>query len=86
MVTSEQLQRASAAPQRLVPALPLHQKFARPKPAAQHFGIGVSTYWHWVKNRPGFPQPIKAGPAVTLVDIGATEAYLRAQSDIEAQA
>jgi predicted DNA-binding transcriptional regulator AlpA len=54
--------------------------FKRPKQAARHFGIGPSTYWHWVKTRPGFPQPVKAGPAVTLVDIPATEAYLRAHS------
>ena len=79
MVRTEQLQRAlGAAPQRL--ALPENPKFARPKQAAKHFGISLSTYWGWVKNRRGFPQPIKAGPAVTLVDMPAMEAYLRAAS------
>lgn len=53
----------------------------RPKQAAKHFCIGVSTYWLWVKSRPNFPQPIKAGPGVTLVDVLATENYLRAQSE-----
>lgn len=56
-------------------------QWLRPKPAAKHFGIGVSTYWLWVKSRPGFPKPVKAGPGVTLVDVPATEAYLRAQSE-----
>lgn len=52
----------------------------RPKQAARHFKIGVSTYWYWVATRPGFPKPIKAGRGVTLVDINATEAYIFAQS------
>jgi predicted DNA-binding transcriptional regulator AlpA len=58
------------------------QRWMRPKKAAAHFEIGLSTFWLWVKTRPGFPQPIKAGPAVTLVDIPATEAFLRAQSEV----
>jgi predicted DNA-binding transcriptional regulator AlpA len=52
----------------------------RPKQAAKHFCIGVSTYLLWVKSRPNFPQPIKAGPGVTLVDVTAIEQYLRSQS------
>lgn len=59
----------------------LVNRLMRPKQAAQHFCIGVSTYWLWLKTRPGFPQPIKAGPGVTLVDIDAVEQYLRAQSE-----
>jgi predicted DNA-binding transcriptional regulator AlpA len=53
------------------------RKFERAKGAAQHFKIGSSTLWLWVKSRPGFPQPIKAGPGVTLFDIPAIEAFLR---------
>lgn len=53
-------------------------KFERAKGAAQHFKIGSSTLWLWVKTRPGFPQPIKAGPGVTLFDIRAIEVFLRA--------
>lgn len=55
-----------------------HQ-LARPK-AAAYFGIGVSTLWLWAKTREGFPAFIKADPGVTLVDIPATEQFLRSQS------
>lgn len=54
------------------------ERYARPRRAAEYFKIGKSTLWHWVRTRPGFPQPIKAGPAVTLVDMQAVEDYLRA--------
>ena len=54
--------------------------YARPKAACAHFKIAHSTYWQWVRNRPGFPQPLKAGPRVTLCDINAIDAYLKAQS------
>ena len=52
----------------------------RPKQAAAHFGIGRSTLWSWLKTRQGMPTAIKAGPGVTLIDIPATEAFLRAES------
>ena len=55
-------------------------KLARPKEAAQYFGIGVSTLWLWLKTRKGIPPAIKAGLGVTLIDIPATEAFLRAES------
>ncbi len=54
------------------------RKYGRAKGTAQYFKIGHSTLWLWVKSRPGFPQPIKAGPRVTLFDIGAIEEFLRA--------
>ena len=62
------------------------KSWKRPKQAAAHFGIGVSTYWLWVKTRKGFPHPIKAGPGVTLVDVAAIEAYLIAQAAAEPEA
>lgn len=52
--------------------------YRRAKAASAHFQIAPSTLWHWVKNRPGFPQPLKAGEKVTLFDIAAIEAYLKA--------
>jgi predicted DNA-binding transcriptional regulator AlpA len=57
--------------------------FMRPKPAAKHFGIGISTLWRWVNTRPGFPAPIKAGKAVTLIDVAATEKFLRSSVDLD---
>lgn len=56
------------------------QRFARAKGACSHFQIARSTLWLWVKTRPGFPQPLKAGQKVTLFDLGAIEEYLRSQS------
>ena len=53
------------------------QRFARAKGASSHFQIAHSTLWLWVKTRPGFPKPIKAGQKVTLFDLNAIEAYLR---------
>ena len=52
----------------------------RPKQAAGYFGIGISTLWHWLKTRPDMPRPIHAGLGVTLIDVAATEKYLRSQS------
>jgi prophage regulatory protein len=38
----------------------------RVKQAAALLGIGESTIWRWVKERPGFPQPFKIGSRVTV--------------------
>lgn len=57
------------------------QRFARAKGACQHFQIARSTLWLWVKTRPGFPKPLKAGEKVTLFDIPAIEEFLRTQAD-----
>lgn len=62
-------------------SLPYH--WMRPKKAAAHFGIGVSTYWLWVKTRPGFPKPLKVGARTTIVDIAATTAYLQSASGVQ---
>ncbi len=53
-------------------------RYARARAAALHFQIGKSTLWAWV-SRPGFPQPLKAGPKTTLFDINAIDAFLKAQ-------
>jgi len=60
-------------------ALPV-QRFARAKGACRHFQIARSTLWLWVKTRPGFPKPLKAGQKVTLFDLLAIEEYLRAEA------
>lgn len=57
--------------------------YMRAKKAAAHFRIAPSTLWHWVKTRPGFPAPLKAGPKVTLFDIGAIEAYIKGQQQAQ---
>jgi predicted DNA-binding transcriptional regulator AlpA len=59
-----------------------HQKphYARAKVACAHFQIARSTLWQWTKTRRGFPQPLKAGEKVTLFDINAIDAYLKAQA------
>lgn len=54
-------------------------RYARARAAASYFQIGKSTLWAWVANRPGFPQPVKAGPKTTLFDLNAIDAFLKAQ-------
>ena len=54
--------------------------YARAKTACAHFQIARSTLWLWVQTRQGFPQPLKAGPRVTLFDLNAIEAFLRAEA------
>jgi predicted DNA-binding transcriptional regulator AlpA len=54
--------------------------YARAKSACTHFQIARSTLWQWTKTREGFPQPLKAGEKVTLFDINAIDAFLKAQA------
>lgn len=57
-------------------------QYARAKATCAHFQIARSTLWQWVKSRKadGFPQPLKAGEKVTLFDINAIDAFLKAQA------
>jgi predicted DNA-binding transcriptional regulator AlpA len=55
-------------------------QYARAKTACKHFQISRSTLWNWVRDRHGFPQPLKAGAKVTLFDLNAIDAFLKAQS------
>jgi predicted DNA-binding transcriptional regulator AlpA len=55
-------------------------RYARAKVACAHFQIARSTLWQWSKHRVGFPKPLKAGAKVTLFDINAIDAYLKAQA------
>lgn len=55
-------------------------QYARAKAACAHFQIARSTLWQWTKSRQGFPQPLKAGEKVTLFDINAIDAFLKAQA------
>jgi predicted DNA-binding transcriptional regulator AlpA len=54
--------------------------YARAKVACAYFQIARSTLWQWTKTRHGFPKPLKAGEKVTLFDLNAIEAFLKAQS------
>ena len=54
--------------------------YARAKAACAHFQIARSTLWQWTKSRHGFPHPLKAGEKVTLFDINAIDAFLKAQA------
>lgn len=51
-------------------------KYRRAKEICEQFRIAPSTLWLWAKTRPGFPQPLKAGPKVTLFDANAVAQYL----------
>ena len=55
-------------------------RYARAKVACAHFQIARSTLWQWTKTGCGFPQPFKAGEKVTLFDINAIDAFLKAQA------
>jgi len=55
-------------------------RYARAKVACAHFQIARSTLWQWCKTRDGFPKPLKAGEKVTLFDINAIDAFLKAQA------
>ena len=54
--------------------------YARAKAACAHFPIARSTLWQWTKSCDGFPKPLKAGEKVTLFDINAINAFLKAQA------
>lgn len=38
----------------------------RPSKAAEHLGIGVSTFWRYAKTIPDFPKPVKLSPRCTI--------------------
>lgn len=57
---------------------PSAPQYARARTASKHFNISESTLWLWAKTRPGFPQPLKAGPRTTLFEINAIDAFLKA--------
>lgn len=48
----------------------------RPRKAAQKLGIGLSSLWVRVKSEPGFPQPVKLGPATTVFMEHELDAYI----------
>jgi predicted DNA-binding transcriptional regulator AlpA len=63
-----------------VPGTDQKPHYARAKVACAHFQIARSTLWQWTRSRRGFPQPLKAGAKVTLFDINAIDAFLKAQA------
>ncbi|MBQ0132403.1 MAG: AlpA family phage regulatory protein [Comamonas sp.] len=40
----------------------------RPKGAANLLGVGVSTFWRWVKERSDFPKPRKLSSRCTVFE------------------
>lgn len=52
------------------------KEYGRAKAACQRYNISRTTFWNWINNRPGFPQPIKVGPNTTLHDLTAIDVYL----------
>ena len=47
----------------------------RPKDVAKRLGIGVSTFWEWVKKDPDFPKLTRLG-RTTSVSSAALDAYV----------
>lgn len=54
-------------------------QYRRASEICEHLRIAPSTLWLWAKTRPGFPQPLKAGPKVTLFDLAAIEVFLKSK-------
>jgi len=52
--------------------------YLRPRGVCEYLKIARSTLHNWVKHRHGFPQPVKAGPGVTLFDQAEIDAYMAA--------
>ena len=63
-----------------VPGTDQKPNYARAKIACAHFQIARSTLWQWIKTRKGFPQPLKAGPKVSLHDLNAIDAFLKSDA------
>jgi predicted DNA-binding transcriptional regulator AlpA len=51
-------------------------KGLRPSQAADKLGIGLSSLWAKAKSEPGFPQPVKLGPATTVFIEHELDAYI----------
>lgn len=64
----------------LIPGADQKPNYARAKAACAHFQIARSTLWQWIKTRKGFPQPLRAGPKVSLHDLNAIDAFLKSDA------
>ena len=63
-----------------VPDSDQRPNYARAKAACAHFQIARSTLWAWIRTRDGFPQPLRAGPKVSLHDLNAIDAFLKSDA------
>lgn len=54
--------------------------YKRAKEIIAYFKIGDATFWRWVKERKGFPQPLKISERIALFDQVAIENYFRNQT------
>lgn len=43
-------------------------------------GVGLSTFWRWAKERPGFPNARKLSPRCTVFDVEELIAWRDAQA------
>lgn len=68
------------SPTTTVPGTDQKPNYARAKKACAHFQIARSTLWQWIRTRKGFPQPLRAGPKVSLHDLTAIEAFLKSDA------
>ena len=55
-------------------------RWARPKEAAQHCGIGLSTLYMLAKNEPTFPAISRPSKRTSLFDLGELDAWLAKRS------
>lgn len=53
----------------------------RPKAAAEYLGIGNTTLWRWIKEREGFPKPIRLSERCTVIDRDQLIAWRDAQAE-----
>jgi prophage regulatory protein len=51
----------------------------RAKQASKLLGVGLSTFWRWVKERPDFPKPRHLSPRCTTFDVEELLAWRDAQ-------
>ncbi len=53
---------------------------ARPKAAARHIGVSISTLYRWERERPDFPRRIKLGPRASGWRLADLESWLERQA------
>lgn len=70
---------ASVHPQPSRPVVLNMLQSVRPKAAASLLGVGVSTFWAWVKAKEDFPKPRKLSSRCTVFDLSELIAWRDAQ-------
>ncbi len=52
----------------------------RPRDAANHLGVSISTLYRWERECPGFPKRIKLGPRASGWRLADLESWLERQA------